>query len=94
MWAQILLFVIIATLCLLAWLFSEWLVTIIVVGIVALVALWVLGCIFTPAVPDRKCPECGEEGLVKIKKGEPLGVRCEKCGFVDEARHVAYLDEW
>ena len=55
--------------------------------------LWILISTLSPAVPCRICPNCGEEGLVKIRRGVP-GVRCEKCEFVDENLHVAYLDEW
>ena len=54
---------------------------------------WILISTLSPAVPCRICPGCGEEGLVKIRRGAP-GVRCEKCEFVDEDLHVAYLDEW
>jgi hypothetical protein len=65
-----------------------------VAGLCAAVFLvWVLASVLSPAVPDRTCPACKGEGLVKIRRGE-LGVRCELCGFRDENMHVAYLDEW
>ncbi len=54
---------------------------------------WILISTLSPAVPCRICPQCGGEGLVKIRRGVP-GVRCEKCDFIDEDLHVAYLDEW
>jgi len=66
-----------------------------IVGAIILIAffIWVLVSTLSPAVPCRTCPGCGEEGLVKIRRGIP-GVRCEKCDFVDENLHVAYLDDW
>ena len=54
---------------------------------------WILISTLSPAIPCRICPKCGGEGLVKIRRGVP-GVRCEKCDFIDEDLHVAYLDEW
>ena len=54
---------------------------------------WVLISTLSPAIPCRICPKCGQEGLVKLRRGVP-GTRCEKCDFVDEDLHVAYLDEW
>ncbi len=59
----------------------------------AALLFWILGCVFSPARPDRRCPSCGEEGLVKLRRGEPVGVRCEKCGYQDAGKYVAYLDE-
>lgn len=73
--------------------FSGWIPYIVGGALAAAFALWILISTLSPAVPDRKCPKCGGEGLVKITKGE-LGVRCELCGFQDETMHVAYLDEW
>ena len=54
---------------------------------------WILISTLSPAIPCRFCPQCGGAGLVKLRRGVP-GVRCEKCDFVDEDLHVAYLDEW
>ncbi len=54
---------------------------------------WILISTLSPAIPSRICPKCGDEGLVKIRRGVP-GVRCEECDFIDEDLHVAYLDEW
>lgn len=70
------------------------LVPYVVAGILVLgYAVWILVSVLSPARPDRTCPDCGREGLVKIRRGE-LGVRCECCDFRDEEMHVAYLDEW
>ena len=73
--------------------FSAWIPYIVGGALVLLWLVWVLVSAMSPAKPDRKCPACGREGLVKIRRGEP-GVRCELCGFRDETLHVAYLDEW
>ncbi len=63
-------------------------------GAIALVAIgWIVVSAMWPSKPDRRCPTCGESGLVKIRRGEP-GVVCEQCGFRDESMHVAYLDDW
>lgn len=94
MWLPLLWIAVAALVAFLAWLAFDWLPAVIAAAVVSAAVLWVMGCIFSPAVPDRRCPRCGEDGLVKIRKGEPLGVRCERCGFRDEARYVAYLDEW
>lgn len=56
-------------------------------------ALWILVSTLWPSRPDRTCPRCKAEGLVKIRRGQP-GVHCERCGFRDEQMHVAYLDDW
>lgn len=77
----------------LAFLVRAWLPYAVVGVFGAVWILWMLGSVLSPAVPKRTCPQCGEEGLVKIQRGKP-GVRCEKCDFRDEDLHVAYLDEW
>ena len=61
--------------------------------LLALVFLWILGCTFSPAIPDRRCPRCGQDGLRRLRRGQMLGVRCERCGFVDSEMYRAYLDE-
>jgi len=73
--------------------FWAWVPYIVVGGIVLISVVWILVSVLSPAVPNRSCPSCRRDGLVKIRRGEP-GVRCELCGFVDENMHVAYLDEW
>lgn len=77
----------------LAVLAGSWLPAIVSGLLLAGFFFWVLISTLSPAIPDRICPKCGGEGLVKIRRGVP-GVRCEKCEFVDEDLHVAYLDEW
>lgn len=94
MWLTLLWLLIAAAVGLLALAFFEWIPAVLVAILVGAGLFWVLGCIFSPAVPDRRCPRCGKEGLVKIRRGEPLGVRCEHCDYRDEERYVAYLDEW
>lgn len=73
--------------------FAEWLPYVVVSGCVAVWIFWILTSVLSPAVPNRECPGCGRQGLLKIRRGEP-GVRCEHCAFRDETMHVAYLDEW
>lgn len=90
---QILWLAVIAGAVLLAVAFSAWIPYIVGGALAALWLVWVLVSAMSPAKPDRKCPGCGKEGLVKICRGEP-GVRCELCGFRDENLHVAYLDDW
>ena len=90
---QILWLLLIVGLVAVAFAFSEWIPYIAVGGSALLLLGWVLISTLSPAKPDRTCPKCGEEGLVKIERGVP-GVRCEKCDFRDDSMHVAYLDEW
>lgn len=71
----------------------EW-IPYLVGGLVASgLALWVLVSTLWPSRPDRTCPRCSREGLVKLERGKP-GVRCELCDYRDENLHVAYLDDW
>ena len=65
----------------------SWLPALLIGGIVLMLLVWLFVSILSPAVPDRTCPRCREQGLVKIRRGEP-GVVCERCGFRDEDRHV------
>lgn len=94
MWLPIFWFLIVLAGVAIAYLTAAWLPAFFASVIILVGIVWVLGCVFSPAVPDRRCPRCGKDGLVKIRKGEPLGVRCEQCNFVDEGKYVAYLDEW
>lgn len=73
--------------------FADWLPQFAVGTCVVVWVVWVLASVLSPAVPNRACPRCGQQGLIKIRRGEP-GVRCEQCEFRDETMHVAYLDEW
>ncbi|MBI4604102.1 MAG: hypothetical protein HY721_19265 [Planctomycetes bacterium] len=73
--------------------FSSWIPAVVTGVLVVAGAGWVLVSTLSPAVPDRRCPRCGELGLVKIRRGRP-GVRCERCGWRDEEMHVAHLDAW
>ena len=86
-------FLIAAAAAIVAILFHAWIPYIAVAIFVTAFLAWTLISVLSPAVPDRKCPQCGGNGLVKIRRGEP-GVCCELCGFRDEAMHVAYLDDW
>ena len=41
-----------------------------------------------PALPDRRCPACGEERLRLLVPGEKTGVRCEACRHEDPELYV------
>lgn len=78
----------------LAVVFEVWLPFVVGGLVAAIVLTWILGSTLSPAVPDRRCPRCGaEDGLVRLRRGEMLGVRCRRCGHVDEELYRAYLDE-
>ena len=94
MWLPILWFLLAAVAAFVAYLALDWLAVVFTGVLVTASVLWVFGCIFSPARPDRRCPNCGKEGLVKLRRGEPVGVCCEHCDYSDAERHVAYLDEW
>ncbi len=90
---QIVWLLIIAMLAAVVFLFWDW-VPYLVSGSLMLAFLgWVIVSTLWPSSPDRRCPNCQADGLVKIRRGQP-GVVCELCGFRDETMHVAYLDDW
>jgi|SRR5579871_1038673 len=62
-------------------------------GVIALGApiLWVIVSSLRPALPDRKCPQCGEETLRLLVPGEKMGARCPSCGFSDKELYVPFL---
>lgn len=62
----------------------EALFTIILVAACALPLLWLFVSIALPAASDRKCPECGVQGLERLSEEDLHGVRCTHCGFEDE----------
>jgi hypothetical protein len=53
---------------------------------------WILASVLSPGRVDRACPRCGKQGLVRLERKSPLGVRCQECGYLDETGHVANLD--
>jgi hypothetical protein len=73
--------------------FKDWLPALVGLVVIGTAVFWILGCVFTPAVADRKCPRCEQETLVRPRKDQMLGVRCENCGFEDQEMYRAYLDE-
>ncbi len=74
--------------------FHAWIPVLVGAVLVGAVVTWVLGCTLSPAVPNRVCPRCkADDGLVRLRSGQVLGVRCRRCGFVDENLYRAYLDE-
>ncbi len=60
--------------------------------LIALPVGYLLVSALSPSKTDRKCPECGQDGLVPLVPGAPQGTRCTRCGRVDEAASTAYLD--
>ncbi|MCC6739446.1 MAG: hypothetical protein IT452_10400 [Planctomycetia bacterium] len=55
--------------------------------------LYILVCTLYPAWGDAKCPRCGKEALRRPRRGNPVGVVCDSCGFEDPELYRAYLDE-
>jgi len=51
--------------------------------LVAACLSWIVTSVFLPAYPDRTCPRCGEERLVRRDRASTRGVRCTACGFED-----------
>ncbi len=82
-----------ALLVFLAWLARDWMPYLVGGVCAASLILWIVVSSLWPSKPDRHCPRCARQGLVKIRRGEP-GVRCEYCDFRDDSMHVAYLDDW
>ena len=52
-------------------------------GLISLGLLWVLVSSLFPAEPDRTCPECGGETLVRMDPNTTHGIRCVACAFED-----------
>ena len=76
-----------------AFLQVEWLVLAgLCIALVVLPMGWVAASVFSPAKPDRKCPECQKDALVPLSPGAEVGVRCTACNHVDEAASTAPLD--
>lgn len=57
------------------------------------VFLWVAVSVFSPAVPDKVCPRCGEARIEPLDADSTQGIRCSGCGFVDPAASSFYLAE-
>ncbi len=53
-------------------------------AVVALGLGWILVCSLFPAKADRKCPQCGKNGLVRLDVRTTRGIRCTRCSFRDE----------
>ena len=57
-----------------------------IVGLMILGSLtWVAISSLWPGKPERKCPECGQEGLTRSDPETHRGIRCTRCGFEDES---------
>lgn len=62
-------------------------------GIFAVVFGWFLVSTLWPSRPERQCPACGGEGLARLNTESHRGLRCELCGFEDEASSSFMLAE-
>ena len=70
-----------------------WLGVVVLAVVLAAVILWVTASILWPAKADRRCPVCGEEGLVRMDPEGVRGLRCELCGHSDPDASAWYLAE-
>lgn len=52
--------------------------------VLSLGLLWILVSALLPAKPDRKCPQCGRDKLVRIDARKLHGLRCRACSWRDE----------
>ena len=55
--------------------------------------LWILVSTMFPSKPDRSCPECGRESLVRLDSASTQGVRCSACPWSDETLSSFYMAE-
>ena len=62
-------------------------------GGVVLMVVWVIVCALSPAQADRRCPSCGQDGLVRLDPESHRGLRCEVCGWQDESASSFFLAE-
>lgn len=66
----------------------------IVFGVVIALGLgWILVCSLFPAKADRKCPQCGKQGLVRLDLRTTRGIRCTRCSFRDDSASSFLLAE-
>jgi len=64
------------------------------IGAVLVVAVgWTLVSSLHPASADRKCPECGRLGLVRLDPRSTHGVTCGECGWSDAEQSSFLLAE-
>ena len=62
-------------------------------GLLVVWFVWMLVSTLTPGRADRRCPSCGAASLSPLERGNPIGLRCSSCGYVDPTGHVAHLEE-
>ena len=71
----------------------EWLFAAVATGVVGAGFVWILATALAPTRPDRTCPACGAEDLVRLDPRTTSGVRCESCGHRAEDVSSFYLAE-
>lgn len=71
----------------------DWLLGAVLAVVLGSGFLWVLISAFTPAEADRRCPDCGENALVRLDPSTTRGLRCEACGHVDAEASGWFLAE-
>ena len=66
-----------------------------VIGVGALLVIYVLGSTMSARPLRKPCPTCGADALEKLRPGtgSELGVRCTRCGFEDPSGEPDYLGE-
>lgn len=70
------------------WLFG-WVLS----ALFALIGGWIAVSIFWPARANRRCPACGQLGLVRADPNSTHGLRCTLCAWSDEVESGWLLAE-
>lgn len=71
----------------------EWLTGAVIGLLLGAGVLWVAISALWPNRPDRHCPRCGEEALVRLDPETTMGLRCTACGFEDAGASSWFLAE-
>lgn len=55
--------------------------------------LWILVSTMFPSKPDRTCPQCGQDTLVRLDPKTTRGLTCGACAWTDASASSFYLAE-